>query len=48
MMIQCGCFWGNINEFEQSVKEKHEKESFHYIEYTSMIEMMRKIKEAKK
>ena len=48
MMIQCGCFWGNINEFEKSVKETHKKGSFHYIEYTSMIEMMRKIKEAKK
>jgi hypothetical protein len=37
MQIQCGCFVGDLNKFEQAVKEKHETSSPYYVEYMDFI-----------
>ena len=40
--INCGCFWGTIEEFEEAVKEKHAGTKYE-TEYMAAIEFFRKV-----
>jgi uncharacterized protein YjbI with pentapeptide repeats len=40
--INCGCFWGNIEEFTKQVKEKHSGTK-HETEYMAMMSFIKKI-----
>ena len=40
--INCGCFWGTLDEFVQKVKDTHE-ENEHAFNYLAMVDFIKKI-----
>ncbi len=39
--VVCGCYKGNLREFELRVKKAHKKGSIHYIEYMNFIKIVK-------
>ena len=48
IIVRCGCFLGNIYEFENRVKQKYEVKHIHYREYIGAIQYIKSILEGVK
>jgi hypothetical protein len=43
LFVRCGCFFGNISEFEKQIKETYAEGTKPYIEYIEAISYIQKI-----